>query len=209
MEMNVKNLNSQAIDGVTSISEELLSCPFNEPLIHQLVTAYFANSRAGTKAQKTRAEVSGGGRKPWKQKGMGRARAGTIRSPLWRGGGVTFAAKPRCYAQKVNKKMYRAGMLSILAELFRQERIEIVSGLEVSSHKTKEFLAKIIGYRTNPGERLLIILHDLDDNLYYAVRNLFWISILDAYSVNPADLVRHQKILVTAEALKQIEEQFV
>jgi large subunit ribosomal protein L4 len=200
MELQVIGKNSKNIE----VAEGVFSCPFNEPLIHQVVTAYLSAARAGTKAQKTRAEVRGGGIKPWKQKGTGRARAGTIRSPIWRKGGVTFAAKPRSYDQKVNKKMYRGALRSIVSELVRAERLLIVESFTLETAKTKDFIAKLNTLNLN--DRLLIITETVEENLYLAARNLSRIDIRDVAAVDPASLVGSEKVLITVAALKQLEE---
>ncbi len=189
--------------GMISLLDDAFAQPFNETLVHQIITAYRAAARAGTKAQKTRAQVRGGGAKPWRQKGTGRARAGTSRSPLWRKGGVIFAAVPRDYTQKVNKKMYRAAMRSIVSELIRQERISIVESFEVEEPRTKAMLAKLKNFAFDGG---LIITDYVSDNLWLATRNLFKIDICEAHEVDPYTLVRHEYVLITVAALKQLEE---
>lgn len=186
------------------VSDEVFSCKFNEPLIHQVVTAYLAAGRAGTQAQKTRSQVSGGGIKPWRQKGTGRARAGTIRSPLWRKGGVIFAAQPRSYQQKVNKKMYQGAMRSILSELIRLERMTVVENFEVESHRTKDLLKKLQEFKLN--KNVLIINDNVEKNLYLAARNLPNVDVCDVAAANPVSLVGTENIIITAPALKQFEE---
>lgn len=193
----------QVNGGKVSVDDAVFAAEFNETLVHQVVTAYMAAGRAGTKAQKNRAAVSGGGRKPWKQKGTGRARAGTIRSPLWRSGGVTFAAQPRSYAQKVNRKMYRAAMRSIFAELVRQERLVVVDSFELAEPKTKLMVAKMADLGVT---NALIVTADVVENLYLASRNLYRVDVVDVAALNPVDLVGHDKIVITAEALKQVDE---
>lgn len=187
------------------LSDDIFGCDFNEPLVHQIVTAYMAAGRAGTKAQKTRAEVRGGGAKPWKQKGTGRARAGTIRSPLWRTGGKVFAAKPRCYKQKVNKKMYKGALRSILSELIRQERLLVVDSFQVDSPKTKALLTKLSEMKIEGNT--LIISNVVDENLYLASRNLLHVELRDAAmsTADPVALVRAEKVIVTEAAIKEIE----
>lgn len=187
------------------VLDNIFGCEFNETLIHQVVVAYLAAGRAGTHAQKTRSEVRGGGIKPWKQKGSGKARAGTIRSPIWRKGGVTFAAKPQSYAQKVNKKMYRGAMRSILSELIRQDRLVAVESFELTAPKTKELLNKLTELNIEP-HRMLIVTECVDDNLYLAARNLLAVDIRDVSAVDPASLVGAEKVLITTAALKQYEE---
>lgn len=186
------------------VSEAVFGARFNEPLIHQVVTAFLAAGRAGTKAQKTRSEVSGGGAKPWRQKGSGRARAGTTRSPIWRKGGVTFAAKPRNYEQKVNKKMYRGAIRSILSELIRLDRLMVVDTFEVETPKTKDLLAKLAKWEV--GHNVLIILEAVDENVYLAARNLPTVDVRDAAAIDPVCLVGTEKVIISAAALKQIEE---
>jgi large subunit ribosomal protein L4 len=186
------------------LSEAVFGCRFNEPLIHQVVTAYLAGGRQGTHAQKNRSAVSGGGKKPWKQKGMGRARAGTIRSPLWRSGGVTFAASTQDYSQKVNKKMYRSAMRSIFSELLRQDRFVVIDSLVLEQPKTSQLAAKLKAF--NLAKKVLIILDEVDNPIYLAARNLPDVNLLDVVAVNPVDLINHEKILITSAALKQIEE---
>lgn len=186
------------------VSEAVFDARYNEALIHQVVTAYLAAARAGTHAQKTRSEVSGGGIKPWRQKGGGRARAGTIRSPIWRKGGVTFAAKPRSYEQKVNKKMYRGAVRSILSELIRSDRLMIVETFEVETPKTKELLAKLD--KLEAGKSVLIIIEAVDENAYLASRNLPYVDVRDVAAVDPVSLVGTEKVVITSAALKQFEE---
>lgn len=184
------------------VSEKVFGQPFNEPLVHQLITAYLANARAGTKAQKTRSEVSGGGAKPWKQKGSGRARAGSTRSPIWRTGGVTFAAKPRSYAQKLNKKMYRAAMRSIFSELLRQNRLSVSDDLVPETPKTAELKGKI---STSLG-RVTIVMDQVYANLVLASRNLVDVDVMASTSLSPVALVNSDMVVLTSAAIKQLEE---
>lgn len=186
-----------------AVSDEVFGREFNEPLVHQLVVAYQAAARSGTKAQKTRSDVSGGGAKPWKQKGSGRARAGTTRSPLWRTGGVTFAARNRNYEQKLNKKMYRAAMRSIFSELLRQGRLVIAQELTPAEPKTKVLVDKFksIGF-----ERGLVITDGMDMNLFLAARNLPHVYVCEAHSLSPVELVHSDKVVMTPEAAKKIED---
>jgi large subunit ribosomal protein L4 len=165
-----------------------------------------AGGRAGTKAQKTRAEVSGGGTKPFKQKGTGRARAGTIRSPIWRKGGIVFAAKPRCYKQKVNKKMYKGAMRSIMSELIRQERLMVTNAFELETNKTKALVQKLKDMKIEGG--VLIISNDVNENLYLAARNLAHVDVLDssASAADPVAFVKADKVIITETAMKEIEE---
>lgn len=185
------------------LADSVFGCEFKEALIHQVVTAYKAAGRAGTRAQKTRAEVSGGGIKPWKQKGTGRARAGTTRGPIWRKGGVTFAAKPQCYAQKVNKKMYQNAMRSIFSELIRSNRLVAVENFEIESPRTKLLLETL--HQMNLNE-VLILTDKVDMNLFLAARNLFKVDVRDVAGIDPVSLIGFEKVLVTLPALKQIEE---
>jgi len=196
------DLNLQA-GGNIQVSDAVFGADYKESLIHQVVTAYLAGSRAGTRAQKTRSEVSGGGAKPWRQKGTGRARAGTIRSPIWRSGGVTFAAKPQDWSQKVNKKMYRGAMRSILSELARQERLVVVEDFKVGAPKTKELAAKLGDMGV---EDVLIVDVDPDENLYLASRNLYKVGVCAVDEIDPVSLVTFGKVVVTSDAVKSIEE---
>jgi len=186
-----------------AVSETVFGSEYKEALVHQLVTAYLAGGRSGTKAQKNRARVSGGGAKPWNQKGSGRARAGTIRSPLWRSGGVTFAAQPRNYSQKLNKKMYRAGIRSIFSELARQERLAIVDDITVDAPKTKQLVAKLEELGVT---KTLIVTETGDEKLYLSARNLWNVEVTDVAGLNPVNLVGFEKIVVTVGAVRAIEE---
>lgn len=188
-----------------TVSENAFGREFNEALVHQIVTAYMAGGRQGTKAQKSRSEVSGGGIKPWRQKGTGRARSGTSNSPIWRSGGVTFAAKPRNFEQKVNKKMYRAAMQSILSELVRQERLIVADSFAVASHKTKEFVAKLKELDLG---NVLIVADEIDEKLYLAARNVPHVGITEASAIDPVSLIAFEKVLVTVDALKKLEETY-
>lgn len=186
------------------VSDDVFNADFKEALVHQVVTAYMAAARSGTKAQKNRAAVSGGGIKPFRQKGTGRARQGTIRSPIMRKGGVTFAAQPRSYAQKVNKKMYRGALRSILSELLRQERLVVVDSFAVDAPKTGELVGKL---KDLGMEDVFIITAQLDENMLLAARNLYHVDVRDTDQLDPVSLVGYEKVLMTAEALKKIEEQ--
>ncbi|ABE57784.1 MULTISPECIES: 50S ribosomal protein L4 [Chromohalobacter] len=198
------NLNLAGADaGTVEVSDATFGKEFNESLVHQVVTAYFAAGRQGTRAQKTRSEVRGGGKKPWRQKGTGRARAGTIRSPLWRSGGVTFAARPQDYTQKVNRKMYRAAMRSILSELVRQERLVVVDSFEVDAPKTKQLVAKL---KDLDLEKALIVTEDIDEKLFLAARNIPYVDVVDVAAADPVSLVAFDKVLVTVSALRKFEE---
>jgi large subunit ribosomal protein L4 len=189
--------------GSVDVAEVAFGADFNEALVHQVVTAYLAGSRAGTKAQKNRAAVRGGGAKPWRQKGTGRARAGTIRSPIWVGGGRTFAAKPRDYSQKVNKKMYRAALRSVMSELVRQDRLVVVESLQLEAPKTKLLATKLKDLKL---DNVLLLNEAFDENLFLAARNLPNVGICDAGSIDPVVLIRFEKVLITLPALKLIEE---
>ncbi|MBD3898028.1 50S ribosomal protein L4 [Halomonas sp. ML-15] len=198
------NLNlAGASAGTIEVSEATFGKEFNEALVHQVVTAYLAGGRQGTRGQKNRSEVRGGGKKPWRQKGTGRARAGTIRSPLWRSGGVTFAARPQDHSQKVNRKMYRAAMRSILSELVRQERLVAVEEITVDAPKTKQLVAKLgeLGL-----EKVLIVTEELDEKLYLAARNIPNVDVVDVAAADPVSLVAFDKVLVTVSALRKFEE---
>ncbi len=186
-----------------SVSDITFAKDFNEALVHQVVTAYMAGGRQGTRAQKTRSEVRGGGKKPWRQKGTGRARAGTIRSPLWRSGGVTFAAKPQNFEQKVNRKMYRAALCSIFSELVRQERLVVVDDFSVETPKTKAFNAKLKDIGVS---NALILAENVEQNLHLASRNVPHIDVRDVAGLDPVSLVAFEKVVVTVPALKKIEE---
>ncbi|MBD1574389.1 MULTISPECIES: 50S ribosomal protein L4 [Vibrio] len=197
MELMVKGADA------LTVSETTFGREFNEALVHQVVVAYAAGARQGTRAQKTRSEVSGGGAKPWRQKGTGRARAGTIRSPIWRTGGVTFAAKPQNHSQKVNKKMYRGAMKSILSELVRQERLIVVDNFSVEAPKTKDLVAKLKDLELND---VLIVTSEVDENLFLAARNLYKVDARDVAGIDPVSLIAFDKVLITADAVKQVEE---
>ncbi len=196
------NLNTVS-GGTVDVSEVAFAREYNESLVHQVVVAYMAGARQGTKAQKTRSQVSGGGRKPWRQKGTGRARAGTIRSPIWRSGGTTFAAVPRDHSQKVNRKMYRGAMQCIVSELLRQDRLVVIDQFSVSAPKTKELVAKL---KELSMDDVLIVTSEVDENLYLAARNIPKVDVCDASAVDPVALVAYEKILISVEALKQLEE---
>jgi large subunit ribosomal protein L4 len=190
--------------GTVEVSDQTFGREFNEALIHQVVTAYMAGARQGTRSQKTRAEVSGGGRKPWRQKGTGRARAGSTRSPIWRSGGVTFAAKPQDHSQKVNRKMYRAAMRSIWSELVRQDRLVITQEVLVETPKTSALAEKL---KAMALESVLIVTAEVSDALFLSARNLPHVDVRDAEGIDPVSLLSIEKVLVTVDALKAIEEQ--
>jgi large subunit ribosomal protein L4 len=185
------------------VSEATFGREFSEPLVHQVVTAYLAGARAGTKAQKNRSAVRGGGKKPWKQKGTGRARAGTIRSPIWRGGGVTFAATPRDHTQKVNRKMYRGAMQAILSELVRQDRLVVVDALDLAEAKSKLLVAKLAGLGFEQG---LIVTAEVNENLYLASRNIPGVYVVDVSGIDPVSLVDADKVVMTVDAIEKIQE---
>ena len=186
------------------VSEVTFGREFNEALVHQVVTAYQAGGRQGSRAQKNRSDVSGGGRKPWRQKGTGRARAGTIRSPLFRAGGATFAARPQDHSQKVNRKMYRGAMQAILSELVRQDRLVIVEELAIAEPKTKAFIGKMKEY--DLPQSVLVVADQVEENLYLAARNVPHVAVCDVAGADPVSLVAHDKVLITVAALKQFEE---
>ena len=197
------NLSLLQGSGEVEVSEEAFNREYNEALVHQVVVAHMAAARQGSKAQKTRSEVAGGGRKPWRQKGTGRARAGTIRSPIWRGGGRAFAAKPRDFSQKVNRKMYRGAMQCILSELIRQDRLAVCSSLEMDAPKTKALQQKLKDLGL---DNVLIVANDVSENLYLSARNLKHVDVIDAETVDPVILLSYDKVLCTVDALKQLEE---
>ena len=189
--------------GTMSVADNVFAAKFNEPLIHQVLVSYMAGSRSGTKAQKSRSEVRGGGKKPWRQKGTGRARAGTIRSPIWRGGGVTFAAKSRDFSKKINKKMFRGAMRSIFSELVRQERFVCVDEFDVSESKTKLVKEKLDKLGLN---EVLIITEGLSENLYLGVRNIPKVDVMDSSEIDPYSLIGFEKVLITQAAVEKVEE---
>jgi large subunit ribosomal protein L4 len=199
MELNVHN------GSALKVSDDVFAADYNEALIHQAVIAYQAGARQGTRAQKNRSAVSGGGAKPWRQKGTGRARAGTSRSPIWRGGGRTFPATTQDFSQKMNRKAYRSAMRSILSELVRQERLIVSDDFSVKEPKTKQLVAKMNDMKLDD---VLVITHEHDVNLELASRNLYHIGILEAQEINPLSLIGFNKVLMTSEAIKQIEEKF-
>lgn len=185
------------------VSEEIFSRPYNEALIHQVVVAYMAAARSGTHSQKTRAEVRGGGIKPWRQKGTGRARVGSIRSPLWRKGGVIFAAKPRNYEQKVNRKMYQGAVKSIFSELIRQKRLQVVEDISFETHKTREMLNFL---QKMSIQEAVIIVQEISANLYLASRNLVNVHLFESNSLSPVALLQAENIIITQSALQELEE---
>ena len=203
MSVQVPALSEKDSAGNVEVTEAIFGQAFNETLVHQLVVRHLAGARAGTKAQKTRSDVSGGGAKPWRQKGTGRARSGTTRSPVWRTGGVSFAARPRNYEQKLNKKMFRVGVRSILSELLRQDRLVVSSDILPTSPRTKELNARI---KNIDAKRILIVVESVDANLALASRNIPYVEVIEALNLSPVLLVSADKVIATPGALKQIEE---
>ncbi|WP_150463532.1 50S ribosomal protein L4 [Francisella sp. XLW-1] len=207
MDLNIKSL-AGAEAGVVGVADGIFAADYNEALIHQVVVAYMAGARQGTKAQKTRSEVSGGGAKPWRQKGTGRARAGTIRSPIFRKGGVTFAAKPKSYKQKVNRKMYSGAVKSILSELVRSDRMTVVEQLKLDTPKTKEF--KTIVDSLDVKDVLFVVgVEEFNENLYLSSRNLKNVAVCDSVEINPVSLVCFENVVFTKQAIKEVEEKLV
>ncbi|MGK0498719.1 MAG: large subunit ribosomal protein L4 [Oceanicoccus sp.] len=203
MELATFTVGKKKATGAIEVSDANFAKEFNEDLVHQVVTAYLAGARQGTRAQKNRAAVSGGGKKPWRQKGTGRARAGTIRSPIWRSGGVTFAAQPQDHSQKVNKKMYRAAMRSILSELTRNERLIVVDELALKQPKTKALVKVLAGFGADSA---LLVTEDVSTNLYLAARNLHKVSTVDVAGIDPVSMIAADKVFITVSALKKFEE---
>jgi large subunit ribosomal protein L4 len=197
--MKITTENKKSIE----VSDSTFSAPFNEALVHQVVNAVLSGARSGTKAQKNRSQVSGGGAKPWRQKGTGRARAGTIRSPIWVGGGRAFAARPRDFSQKVNKKMYRAAMRSILSELLREDRLVVLDKFDIKQPKTKEF--KKLAEKLK-ADSALIVNDKFDENLFLSSRNIKNMEYSDVSSINPVSLMKYEKVIINVESLKIIEE---
>jgi len=203
MEIKLTTATGRESKNSVELSDEMFGGEFNESLVHQVVTAYMAGGRSGTKAQKTRSQVRGGGAKPWRQKGTGRARAGSIRSPLWRGGGKAFAASPRDHAQKVNRKMFRGALRTIVAELLRQERLIVVDKFKLEAPKTRDAVEKLKALGL---DNALIVSEEMDDNLHLSTRNLKDFDVRTVNSVDPVSLIRFEKVLITAPALKKMEE---
>jgi len=206
MELALTTATGKTSKKTVDLPEAIFSADFNEDLVHQAVTSYLAGARSGTRAQKTRSEVRGGGKKPWRQKGTGRARSGTIRSPIWRSGGVTFAARPQDFSKKLNKKMYRAAMRSIFSELLRTERLLVIDDFKMEAPKTKELAAKLDALGV---EKVLLITHDLNEALFLSARNLFKVGICEVGYIDPVSLVRFDKVLMTVSAIKKLEESLV
>jgi large subunit ribosomal protein L4 len=203
MALNIPALNNQDSAGSVEVTEAIFGQEYNETLVHQLITKYMAGARQGTKAQKTRAEVSGGGSKPWRQKGTGRARSGTTRSPIWRTGGVTFAAKPRSFDQKLNRKMFRVGVRSILSELIRQNRLVVSNDILPTTPKTKELVAKL---KDLDCRKILIVTDEIDFNLALSARNIPNVDVISSENINPVSLIAADKVIITSKALQQLEE---
>ena len=203
MELALVTPGNKAGSEKISLSDEAFGRDYNEPLVHQTVVTFLAGSRQGSVKQKNRSEVRGGGRKPWRQKGTGRARAGTIRSPIWRSGGVTFAARPQDHSKKLNKKMYRGAMQCILSELIRQGRLVAVSEFSVDTHRTKDLVVKLSEFDLS---NVLIVTDQVEKNLYLAARNLHKVNVLDAAGLDPVSLIGFEKVLITVPALKKVEE---
>ena len=201
--MELSIATPRGIKGTVEVSEAAFGMEFNQDLVHQAVVTFLAGARQGTRAQKNRAAVSGGGRKPFAQKGTGRARAGTIRGPIWRGGGVTFAAQPQDHSQKINRKMYRSAMRSIVSELARQDRLVVVNDFDVDAPKTKGLIAKLAEYGL---QQALIVTEEVSENLYLSSRNLHKVDVRDAAAIDPVSLINSDKVIVTIAALKKIEE---
>jgi len=206
MELQIKNVTSGTVSGQLAVADETFAKPFNEPLVHQVVVAYLAGARAGTRAQKNRAQVRGGGAKPFRQKGTGRARAGTTRGPLWRGGGVTFAARPQDHSQKVNKKMYRAAMRSIFSELVRQDRLMVVESLELPEIKTKQMIAQLTTLGLAEQSRVLLVSEEVDTNLYLSARNLPNVAVIDTIGLDPVSLAGSDTVVMTVDAMRRVGE---
>lgn len=203
MELDIRTASGGTIAGKMQVADAIFASDFNEPLIHQVVIAYLAAGRSGTKAQKTRSDVRGGGIKPWKQKGSGRARAGTIRSPLWRGGGKIFAARPRDYSQKVNRKMYRGAIRAILAELVRQDRLLVLDGIDVAQPKTRELVTML---RNLALDDVLIVDERFSENLQRAARNAIQIGLREVAELDPVALLAHDKVAITSSALSLLQD---
>jgi len=206
MQVAVTTQSGAKAEESVEISDVAFGEAFNESLVHQVVTAYFAGMRSGTKAQKNRAQVRGGGAKPWRQKGMGRARAGSSRNPLWRSGGVTFAAKPRDYSQKINRKMYRKALRSVVSELLRQDRLVVVESIDFDKPRTKALVSKLHSLNLY---NVLIVTEKPDTNLELSARNLHNVAVLRSTEVNPANLIAFDKVLMTVSALKQLEQRLL
>ncbi len=206
MDLNLHSYEKGAVAGNVSVSDNLVAEDYNEGLIHQVVTAYSAAARSGTKSNKSRSDVRGGGIKPWRQKGTGRARAGTSRSPIWRSGGVTFAATNRNYSQKVNRKMYRKAMASIFSELVRQERLHVVDNFNLAEPKTKGLIASL--EKIGAGSDVLIITEEISENLYLASRNLYHVGVVDVAGIDPVSLVGFNNVIISKDAISILEAKY-
>lgn len=204
MEVQIKPVENTG-QTTLNLNENVYNCKYNEPLIHQVVTAYFAGGRKGTHKQKSRSEVAGGGKKPWRQKGTGRARAGTIRSPIWRGGGIHFPARPRDYSQKINKKMYKAAIRSILSELCRQNRLIFVDDISVEQPKTKMLQQKLNDLKV---DNCLIIKDNIDESLFLSARNIQYVDVTDVYGIDPVRLINYEYVVITEQAAQNVEGVF-
>ncbi len=202
MELDVHTMTGQSTEERIEVADAVFAKEYNQALVHQVVTAYQAGTRSGTRAQKNRAAVRGGGRKPWRQKGTGRARAGTIRSPIWRGGGKTFPACNTSFSQKVNKKMYRGAMCSIFAELMRLQRLTVVDSIALDAPRTHDLVAKLAGH----GADVLLVLATDNLNVFLAARNLSYVEVLQVSEIDPISLVGHQRVVVEKAAISKIEE---
>ena len=201
--MKVKVLNLKTNKSTSQeISDVVFDRDYNESLVHQITTAYMASGRSGSKAQKNRSDVSGGGKKPWKQKGTGRARAGTTRSPIWRSGGVTFAAQPRNFTQKINKKMYKGAISAIFSELLRTDRLKVISEFNVNEPKTKNITSLMKSLEVKDA---LLLTDELDENLYLSSRNLYHVGVCDTQSIDPVSLIGYENVVMTKAALKKVE----
>ncbi|MBF0264355.1 MAG: 50S ribosomal protein L4 [Gammaproteobacteria bacterium] len=202
MELNMITATGNASKKTVEVADEIFNKEYNEALIHQVVTSYLAGGRSGTKGQKNRSAVSGGGAKPWKQKGTGRARSGTIRSPIWRSGGTTFAAKNRDFSKKVNRKMYRAAVKSIVSELVRKERLSVIADLALTAPKTKELAEKLKKLNAN---NVLLVTGGHDENVYLSSRNLIKVGYADVQHLDPVSLISYEQVIMTADAIKLFE----
>lgn len=203
--MELKLVGKDGSQSSIAVSDSLFNRNFNEALVHQVIVSYLSNARSGTRAQKGRSEIAKSTRKPWRQKGTGRARAGMASSPIWRGGGKTFPSSPsENFKKKINKKMYRAGMSVIFSQLIRDQRLQVIEEFTVSSHKTRDFIEKIKSFDL---EEVLIVTHQLDENLYRSSRNIPNIAVVEVKSIDPVSLLKFDNILITMDSLKRIEEQ--
>ncbi len=207
MDLNLHSYKKGSVTGNVSVSDSFFGEEYNEGLIHQVLTAYSAASRTGSKANKSRSDVRGGGIKPWRQKGTGRARSGTSRSPIWRSGGVTFAARPRNYSQKVNRKMYRKAMASIFSELVRLERLHVIDNFDIEEPKTKALISSL--KKLNVGDDVLIITEEISENLYLASRNLYHVGVVDVAGMDPVSLVGFGSVIISEGAVNALEAKYL